>query len=142
VASGRARLPVGRAAAGRSIWHSLKIRSPWENENDWAMSSMSTESWFTHRSYLEFESFGVAKTGVSKESRLPRLGRSLALAGPTRQVAPLTLKVACMASPSRFDRREDGCCNSTDLQTFGILQTMLASNFALNVLRAIQIWPK
>jgi hypothetical protein len=44
------------------------------------MSSMLTESWFTHRSYLEFESFGVAKTGVSKESRLPPLGRSLAQA--------------------------------------------------------------
>jgi hypothetical protein len=61
---------------------------------------------------------------------------------PTRQAAPLTLKVACMASPSRFDRREDCRCNSTNLQTFGILQTMLASNFALNDLRAIQIWPK
>src|ERR1700693_2081841 len=82
---------------------------------------------------------GASPYPEPRPPRSLRPTRSLALPGPTKQAAPLTLKVACMASPSRFDRREDRRCNSTNLQTFGILQTMLASNFALNDLRAIQI---
>jgi hypothetical protein len=95
-----------RAAAGPSIWHSLKIRIAMEDENDWAMPSMSTESWFTHRSDRELESSGVAKRGVQMEPLAaartePRRARA------HQEGVPLTLKVACMASPSRFDRREN-----------------------------------